>query len=93
MENTYLGRAFASIKEIGGSLFIFGHSIRDEDDHVFNFINEESKSLKNIFISLFGNVNSLENQKIINKVEGWKSKNEEKRYYFYDASSANVWSG
>ena len=60
---------------------------------MFNFINEESKGLKNIFISLFGEVNSPENQRIINKVEGWKSKNKEKGYYFYDASSANVWIG
>lgn len=93
MENTYLGRAFASLKSIRGSLFIFGHSIRDEDDHVFNFINEESKGLKNIFISLFGDINSPANQKIINKIEGWKHKYIGKNYYFYDACSANVWNG
>ncbi|MGM9454083.1 DUF4917 family protein [Legionella bozemanae] len=91
MENTYLGRAFASLKSIRGSLFIFGHSIRDEDDHVFNFINEESKGLKNIFISLFGDINSPANQKIIDKIEGWKHKYKGKNYYLYGACSANVW--
>lgn len=90
MENTYLGRAFASLKSIGGSLFIFGHSLRDEDDHIFNFINEESKVLK-IFISLFGDADSPGNQKIINKVQGWKIKFKDKEYYFYNACSAKVW--
>jgi hypothetical protein len=93
MENTYLGRAFASLKRIKGSLFIFGHSIRDEDDHVFNFVNEESNGLKNIFISLFGDVNSPENTKITNKIGGWRNKYSGKNYYFYDACSANVWNG
>ncbi|ELY1973244.1 hypothetical protein SL040_004731, partial [Aeromonas salmonicida] len=37
-KNGYLSRTFSSLKSITGSLFIFGHSIRDEDNHVFDFI-------------------------------------------------------
>ncbi len=36
---SYLGRSFASLKSISGNLFVFGHSIRDEDDHVFSYMN------------------------------------------------------
>lgn len=51
--NGYLARTFSSLKSIRGSLFVFGHSIRDEDDHVFSHINQENKSIR-IFIGLYG---------------------------------------
>lgn len=66
MENSYLGRGFSSLHSIRGSLFIFGHSIRDEDNHVFDLVNDKS-GVKNIFISLFGDIQSMENQKIITR--------------------------
>lgn len=92
--NAYLGRCFSSLKGITGNLFIFGHSLRDEDDHVFDFINSNSK-VKNVFISIYGDVNSADNQKIISKIERWSQNQKDKRikknYYLYDASTANVW--
>lgn len=91
-ENGYLSRSFSSLKSIGGDLFIFGHSIRDEDDHFFDVINT-NKSLKNIFISLFGHIDSEENKKIIHKIDSWrKNYNLKGRgYIFYNATSANIW--
>ena len=65
-KNGYLSRTFSSLKSITGNLFIFGHSIRDEDDHVFDFINHNNKKLR-IFIGLFGDANKEHNQIIINK--------------------------
>ncbi len=92
--SSYLGRSFSSLKNIGGNLFIFGHSINENDDHVFDYINENSK-LKNIFISIHGDVNLPDNQYIINRVNKWKEKYKGtdlvKEYYFYDAKTANVW--
>jgi len=63
-ENGYLARSFSSLKALNGDLFIFGHSIRDEDNHVFDIVNDNAK-LKKIFISLYGEQNSETNQKII----------------------------
>lgn len=90
--NAYLGRCFSSLKSIQGSLFIYGHSLRDEDDHVFDFINLKSK-LKNIFISLYGENTSEGNQKIINKVSNWQHEYPMKTFYFFDAKTAKVWGG
>jgi len=91
-ENGYLSRAFSSMKAITGDLFIFGHSIRDEDDHVFNLINE-NRSIKKIFISLYGDQNSDVNQKIIRKIQHWRNeyKSKEREYIFYDSKSARIW--
>lgn len=87
-DNSYLGRAFSSLKAIQGNLFIFGHSIRNEDDHVFDYINMKSR-VRNIFISVFGEVDN--NQAIFDKVAHWQETNPRKNYYFYAAESANVW--
>lgn len=91
-ENGYLSRSFSSIKSITGDIFIFGHSIRDEDDHVFDIINT-NRSLKKIFISLFGNKDSEENKKIIHKIAGWRNEYNFKgrEYIFYNSSTTNVW--
>lgn len=91
-ENGYLARSFSSLKSIAGDLFIFGHSIRDEDDHVFEVMNS-NRSIKRIFISLFGNQSSENNQKIIHKVNHWRSEYTSKgrEYIFYDSASAKIW--
>lgn len=89
-DSSYLGRAFSSLKSISGNLFIFGHSLRDEDDHVFNYINVKSR-VKNIFISIFGDPNTVDNQRIFKKVLQWQQKFKKKNYYYYYSNSANVW--
>lgn len=89
-ENGYLTRAMASLKSIGGNLFIFGHSIRDEDDHVFDLIIKDSK-VKNIFVSVFGDMTSSANKHIKLKIEKWNSLDTGKTFQLYDAQSAQVW--
>lgn len=91
-ENGYLSRVFSSMKSISGDLFIFGHSIRDEDDHVFDIINE-NRSIKKIYISLFGSITKEYNQKIITKIKNWRNnyKYKEREYIFFDSKSAKVW--
>lgn len=91
-ENGYLSRSLSSIKSINGDLFIFGHSIRDEDNHLFDIINT-NRGLKKIFISLFGNKDSVENKKIIHKIRRWRSEYnfKEREYIFYNSSTANIW--
>lgn len=89
--NAYLSRAFASLKSICGNLFIFGHSLRNEDDHVFNCINNKSK-IKKIFISIFGDADSPNNKWIIEKIRKWEDNNRNKKEYFiYQAETAHVW--
>lgn len=90
-QNAYLARAFSSLKSIGGNLFIFGHSIRDEDDHIFDYFNENNTGVKRVFISLFGDPTSAENKKTIQKVTGWSETFTRKDFYFYDSATAVVW--
>lgn len=89
-KNGYLSRTFSSLKSIKGNLFIFGHSIRDEDDHVFDFINQNNRTLK-IFIGLFGEPSEPHNQVIINKVERWRKCYPSKIFELYDSASVDVW--
>lgn len=89
-KNGYLSRTFSSLKSIRGSLFIFGHSIRDEDDHVFDFINQNNPKLT-MYIGLFGNPDEAHNQVIIQKVQGWRQRYSGKTFEFYDSSTVNVW--
>ena len=92
--NAYLAKSFASLKNIKGNVFIFGHSLRDEDDHVFNYLNHKSK-VNNVFISIYGDKNSEENKRILKKIKVWekdqKDKKYPKKYYIYQAESAHVW--
>ena len=92
-KNGYLSRTFSTLKSIGGNLYIFGHSIRDEDDHIFDFLNQTNMALKKVFIGLFGDVDALHNQVIIQKVQSWRPRNESREFIFYDSQSADVWEG
>ena len=89
-ESAYLGRSFSSLKSIGGSLFIFGHSLGDGDDHVFDHINKKSK-VKKIFVSVYGDIEEPHNKKLIKKVESWEKNYPAKEYFYYDAETAEVW--
>ena len=95
----YLDYAFHSLRDIKDNLFIFGHSLGEQDDHVFYRTNT-NPNLKNIFISIYGDIKSADNQRIIKKVKEWEeidiannhlAKHLIKNYYFYDAESADMW--
>lgn len=90
-KNAYLARAFSSLKSITGNLFIFGHSIRDEDDHIFKYLNEKNTGIRNVFISIYGEPTDERNARIIQKVTDWSELHPRKSYYFYSASSVEVW--
>jgi len=87
----YLTRALTSLQQIEGSLFIFGHSLRDEDDHVLDVIHQNEK-LKKVFVSFYGDISSGENKHLKNKAEEWAKKfKNQKEYFLYQAESAKVW--
>ncbi len=89
--NGYLARSFSSLRNIRDDLFIFGHSVRDEDDHVFNIMNK-NKGLKRIFIGLF-DPSSDDSTRIIEKVKRWRQDytSSGREYIFYETTSAKVW--
>lgn len=96
MHSAYLGRSYSSLPKISGSLFIFGHSMANNDDHILSLIPQNFK-INNLFVSIRGNINNESNQFIIKKTE--KLRNERRDFnnnkalniYFYKADSAKVW--
>lgn len=95
MHSAYLHKALRSFGGIGGSLFVFGHSFDDNDDHVLNKIPESS--VQNLYVGLFNDPSSDSNRRIIAKVFGFADMRSEMprkaklNVYFYDVSTAKVW--
>jgi hypothetical protein len=92
LHSNYLGRGYRSFAKIGGSLFIYGHSMRENDDHWFRLI--EKGKLRRIFVGVFGVPNSLANSALINKaarLQELRSRGIPLQVAFFDTATANIW--
>ena len=90
----FLDRARRSFAKIGGSLFVYGHSFAENDEHLLKLI--EGGRLEKLFVGLYDDVNQQGNQHIINRALLMKERREEKggkklEVHFFDAVSAHVW--
>lgn len=73
-------------------VFIFGHSLAENDDHIFNRIGRGR--CRKIYVGIFGDPESDWNRRIIARAEGLADLRHERwplEVAFYDAASANVW--
>ena len=89
----YLHRGVRSFKEIGGSLFMFGHSLADNDEHITKSLHR-NRNLKKLFVSIYGDPATPENRKIIQRAVALAAGRDDRRpleVEFYDAASAKVW--
>ena len=97
MHSSYLIRGYRSLSQIANTLFVFGHSLQPNDDHVLKCI-EDSK-VSEIYVSIFGDPDTTDNQRIITRAKGLRSGRLKSRrrkppnleVMFYDAASASVW--
>lgn len=97
----YLHYSYDSFKGVLGSaknrtagntcIFTFGFSFSENDRHIYNEI--ATGRIKHLFVSLYGDTTSDENQRIITTALSLKSLRESHplEVTFYDAESANVW--
>ncbi len=94
----YLGRNIRSFANISGSLFVFGHSLADSDDHYLSLI--AKNKIEKLYVSLYGDGTKKSEQSnlvICNKADllvNARLKDNPKRplsVAFFDASSAKVW--
>ena len=89
----YLSRGLKSLSEIRDSLFIFGHSLAKNDNHILKVI--ERGRIQHLYIGLYGNSDDPSNKRIISRAKLMqdyrKSKQRSMEVSFYDASSAHVW--
>lgn len=98
----YLHRGLKSLNRIGGTLFVYGHSLAANDEHVLARI--ENSKVRALFVSLHGDPGSDDNRAIRSRAElmiGRRDLHEEHKQqrwrnslevFFYDATSASVWS-
>lgn len=84
--NSYLNDCYKKISKLKGTLFIHGHSMADNDKHIFDQINKSE--VEKVFISIFGDENSEVNRKTMANARRFIRIDVE----FYDASTTPIWS-
>jgi hypothetical protein len=88
----FLSKAYRSFQEIGNALFIYGHSMAPNDDHIIRLIGRGK--LKQLFVGIYGDEDSEGNQSIKRKVDTLQSMRPRTRPLecaYFDAASARVW--
>jgi hypothetical protein len=88
----FLSRAYRSLAGIGWNLFIYGHSLAENDEHLLKLI-DHGKTTR-IFVGLYGDPTKKSNQKIIERaklIPGRRRDRYPAEVFFYDAQSARVW--
>lgn len=94
--NAYLYQGFkqltANARQGQHCFFIHGHSLDDNDDHIL--IRLAKGRFKKLYVGIFGDPNSIGNQKIIAKAQSLAAMRHIRypmEVAFYDVESANVW--
>ncbi|MBU0541033.1 MAG: DUF4917 family protein [Gammaproteobacteria bacterium] len=91
--NDYLAKAYRSFSSIQGALFIYGHSLAENDDHYLRCI--QKGKLSKLYVGLYGDPSSEANKFIIRRANqlsnGRRARNPLGVSYF-DAATAKVWS-
>lgn len=91
--SNYLGHGFRSLASKHGNLFIFGHSLADNDQHILDQV-ARNNNLYNLYVSIYGDPDTVLNKKIrekANSLKYYKSRETRKEIHFYDACSVKVW--
>lgn len=95
IRSSFLGRTYRSVENIGGSLFVYGMSFGESDNHILRAI-ARSKVTK-LYVSLYGKPDSKTNKSIIERAGELTDKRKEAgrrnalEVAFFDAASAKVW--
>ncbi len=88
----FLNRAYRSFAAIGGSLFVFGLSFGEADEHILRLL--DNGKTRQAFVSLHGDPNSEGNARIVHRAELMTTRRPAKRplaVEFFDADSAQAW--
>jgi hypothetical protein len=86
--NPYLSSCFRALKKLIGPLFIHGHSMADNDQHIFNQINKSG--MDKVFISIFGDEHTAQNRETMANARRFID-TRQINIEFYDAGSAPIW--
>lgn len=86
--NPYLNFCFLELSNLNGTLFIHGHSMDENDKHIFDQI--KSSKISKIFVSIYGDEHSGANTRTKGNAISFM-KTVEREIDFYQAESAPVW--
>ena len=92
MHSSYLIRGYRSMSQIGKTLFVCGHSLQKNDEHVLKCM--RNSKVTDIYVSIFGDPGSAENRRIMSRAQASLSGGSGRygrKIEFYDAASAGVW--
>ena len=70
--SNYLSRSYRSFSSIGGAVYIEGHSLAQNDNHIIELI--PKSKVRNLFVGIFGDHNTRENKLIIRAANALVSK-------------------
>lgn len=86
--NPYLNYCFQALGQVSGSLFIHGHSMDENDKHIFDQV--KSSRVSKVFVSIFGNENSPANTRTKANAMAFLQRHGA-TVEFYQAKSTPVW--
>lgn len=88
----FLDKTYRSILRIGGAMFIHGHSLAPNDDHILRGI--AKSKVKQLFVGIFGDEASDANRQIVARAEALRLRRRRGatlEVQFYDSGSVRVW--
>ncbi|ABM28494.1 DUF4917 family protein [Nitratidesulfovibrio vulgaris] len=85
--NKYLSYAYSSLCRASGVIFIHGHSLSDNDDHIWNAISA-NRDISELYVGLYGDENSNGNLAIKDKARRIAM---DRNVIFYASQSAQLW--
>lgn len=88
----YLAKAHRSIRAIQGSLFVYGLSLSDNDDHILKAI--EKSKVSALYIGLNSGLNSESSKRIIRRATDTVNRRPARKplaLKYFDASAVPVW--
>ena len=88
----FLSRSYRSFAKLGHALYIYGHSMAPNDEHILRLI--EKNRVTNLYVGLYGDITSEGNQRIIRRVQQMQNTRPDRRpliVEFFAAESAHVW--
>lgn len=90
--NEFLSRSYRSFAKIAGSLYVYGHSMAPNDEHIIRLI--EKNKVSQLHVALYGSPLDGGNQRIIARALKIRQVRPARRpieVSFFDAASAHVW--
>jgi hypothetical protein len=88
----YLAKAYRSFSEITGALFIYGHSLAENDEHYLKRI--EKGKVSQLYIGLHGDPDSASNKRIVRRAEQMatnRRRGATLSISYFGSSTARVW--